>query len=318
MYRQVWIHPDERRYQRIFWLHANKIQVFQLNTVTFGVSSAPFLAVRTIQKLANDESSKFPIGARTLHDDFYVDDLLSGANTLKELIHIRDEVIEILKRGGFDIRQWASNHPRALENLPERLNDLEFLIDENPIRKTLGISWNAQHDELFYTVKTIERPNKITKRFILSEIAKIFDPLGLLGPVMLVSKILLQQCWKAKTGWDESVPHALQMTWQSFSEQLTLIDNLEINRNVLINDAIDIQFHGFSDASKAGYGGCIYVRSSNQNNEILVRLLCSKGRVAPPAGQTIPRLELCGALMLAQLYNEIHAIFASKPNKIVF
>lgn len=75
-----------------------------------------FLAVRTIQKLANDEGANFPIGAKTLLNDFYVDDLLSGANTLEELIHIRDEVIEILKRGGFDIRQWASNHPRALEN----------------------------------------------------------------------------------------------------------------------------------------------------------------------------------------------------------
>ncbi|XP_029154734.1 uncharacterized protein LOC114927846 [Nylanderia fulva] len=117
---------------------------------------------------------------------------------------------------------------------------------------------------------------------------------------MLISKILLQQCWKAKTDWDESVPHALQNVWQSFSEQLALIDNLEINRNVLINDAINVQLHGFSNASKAAYGDCIY------------------GRVAPLAEQTMPRLELCGALMLAQLYNEIHAILTFKPNKIIF
>lgn len=208
MYRQVWIHPDERRYQRIFWLHADKIQVFQLNTVTFGISSAPFLAIRRIQKLASDESSDFPIGAKTLHNNFYVDDLLSGANTLEELIHISDEVIEILKSGGFDIRQWASNHPRALENPPERLNDLEFLTDENPIQKTLGISWNAQRDESFYTVKTIERPDKITKRFILSEIAKIFDPLVYLVRSCLFLKSFCNNAGRQKqTGTNPFLTH---------------------------------------------------------------------------------------------------------------
>ncbi|XP_012521918.1 uncharacterized protein LOC105828224 [Monomorium pharaonis] len=140
MYRQIWVHPDDRQFKKIFWHYENRVRTFQLNTVTFSISSALFLAIRTIQQLANDEESKFSIGAKILKCDLYVDDLLTGANTLEELIQIRDETINILKRGGFNIRQWASNHPQALEGLNERIIDVEFITNENPILKTLGIS----------------------------------------------------------------------------------------------------------------------------------------------------------------------------------
>ncbi|XP_043284935.1 uncharacterized protein [Venturia canescens] len=318
MYRQVWVHPDDRRYQRLFWFLNDKIRVFELNTVTFGVSSAPFLAIRTVQKLATDESAEFPVGAEALMRDLYVDDLLSGADTLEKLIQIRDEVIEILKRGGFDIRQWASNHPRALRNLTKKVTNIEFLTDENPVHKTLGISWNAHDDVLLYTVKPILLAERVTKRYILSEIAKIFDPLGLLGPIILVSKILMQKCWKAKITWDESVPTALHSAWQSFAEQLLLINNLKIDRHLLINDPVDIQIHGFCDASKTGYGACIYVRSCNQEGTIHVQLFCSKGRVAPLKEETIPRLELCETLILARLYRQVHDVLTFRASKTIF
>ncbi len=104
MYEQVWLHPDDRHYQRVFWYHDGKIRVFQLNTVTFGVSPAPFLAIKTIHKLADDESSSFPLGAEILKRDLYVDDLLTGADTYDKLEKIQSQVIQVLKRGGFDIR----------------------------------------------------------------------------------------------------------------------------------------------------------------------------------------------------------------------
>ena len=296
MYRQILMHPEDRRFQRIFWYHEGEIRVFQLNTVTFGVSAAPFLAIRTIHQLANDESSSFPLGSEVLKRDLYVDDLLTGANTYGELMRIRDQVIQVLKRGGFEIRQWSSNHPRALEKLNEKSGDIEFLTDENPVRKTLGISWNSRRDELIYTVKPIPKSEKTSKRYILSEISKIFDPLGLLAPILLASKVIMQECWKANISWDESVPLDLYTSWHSFARQLELIDHLTIERNVLIDDPIDIQIHGFCDASLIGYGACLYVRSRDQSGKVRVRLYCAKARVAPigqpsdesPAIETTP------------------------------
>ncbi|XP_033222618.1 uncharacterized protein LOC117176477 [Belonocnema kinseyi] len=77
-----------------------------LMTVTFGVSVAPFLAIRTVQQLADDEGDDLKIGAKTLKHDFYVDDLSTGANSVGELLQIRNKTTDILNRGGMTIRQW--------------------------------------------------------------------------------------------------------------------------------------------------------------------------------------------------------------------
>ncbi|XP_043494162.1 uncharacterized protein LOC122519062 [Polistes fuscatus] len=198
MYRQIWIHPDDRQYQRIFWIHKDRIRTFELNTVTFGIASAPFLAIRTIKQLAKDESVNYPLGAEILNRDLYVDDLITGTDDVETLGRIRDQTIEILKRGGFNIRQWASNYRPILDKLDTKKVNVEFFSGETSILKTLGISWNTHHDHLIYTVAPIDLHEKITKRRILSEIAKIYDPLGLLGPIILTAKILIQDCWKTK------------------------------------------------------------------------------------------------------------------------
>ncbi|XP_043498383.1 uncharacterized protein LOC122521603 [Polistes fuscatus] len=137
-------------------------------------------------------------------------------------------------------------------------------------------------------------------------------------PLIVHSKILIQDCWKTKVEWDESVPNALHSSWTRFAEQLKLIDNLTIERRLIIDNHNEVQIHGFCDASQAGYGGSLYVRSRDQVGNVHVRLFCAKSRVAPLKDKTIPRLELCGALTLARLYREIRASCGIRPNKIIF
>lgn len=317
MYRQILIHPEDRRFQLIFWYHEEKIKTFQLNTVTFGVSSAPYLAIRTIQQLADDEITNFPRAAQILKNDLYVDDLLTGADSLEEIVQIRDEIIFLLRRGGFVIRQWASNHHNALDKIEEKIVDLDHMIEKNPILKTLGIVWNSRHDKLTYMVKS-ENKDKITKRLILSEIAKIFDPLGLIGPVILYAKVMMQDCWKIKMDWDESVTRELHFKWITFAEQLPLLSDISIERQLLIKEATHIELHGFCDASKIGYGACIYIRSRDKNNHVFIQLSCAKSRVAPLKETTIPRLELCGAQLLARLYEEIKPSLTFSINQSIF
>lgn len=116
MYRQIWLHENDRRYQRVLWRHNQQIGTFQLNTLTFGVSSSPYLAIRTIHKLADDERENFPKAAH-VKNHLYVDDLLTGANTISEARAIRDDIIALLSRGGFHIRQWASNNESIITDL---------------------------------------------------------------------------------------------------------------------------------------------------------------------------------------------------------
>ncbi|XP_014298655.1 uncharacterized protein LOC106693841 [Microplitis demolitor] len=116
MYRQVRVNYDDDQYQKILY-RANSIepiQTYVLNTATYGTTSAPYLAIKTLFKLAEDEQNNFPIAAQVLRKDFYVDDLLSGADTISEAIILRDELIAMLKKGGFCLRKWASNHPSML------------------------------------------------------------------------------------------------------------------------------------------------------------------------------------------------------------
>ncbi|XP_058809539.1 uncharacterized protein LOC131674714 [Phymastichus coffea] len=228
MYRQVLMHPEDRKFQKILWYHEGEIRTFVLNTVTFGVKCAPFLAIRTLVQLALDEEADFPRASILLRRDFYVDDFLSGADTLEELLAIRDEMIQLLARGGFTIRKWASNHPSALDNIDKKIFDLDCGIQGNPIKKTLGIVWDSQRDTFMYSVD-LEDPKLVkTKRRLLSQISKIFDPLGLIGPLVLFTKGLMSDCHKAKITWDESLPQDIYTKWVALAEQLPQLTKFSV------------------------------------------------------------------------------------------
>lgn len=319
MYLQILVHADDRCYQRILWRRNKEIETFQFNTLTFGVASSPFLATRVLKKLADDEHRAFPRAAEVLKSHMYMDDLLSGAESIDEARAIRDELIALLARGGFAIRQWAANDENIINDLPTSMLRVNFAFDKDISVKTLGLIWYARGDEIHYEAHLVEVTQRLTKRNILSEIAKIFDPLGLLGPIVLYAKKLMQDVWRAQLDWDESIPQGIYTAWLQFVQQFESINRISFDRRVLTNDYRDVQIHGFCDASKTGYGACLYIRSTGENNEItIVRLLCAKSRVAPLKPITIPRLELSGALLLARLYNEVESILNVVPSRIIF
>ena len=152
-----------------------------------------------------------------------------------------------------------------------------------------------------YTVDKNLNNTRITKRNMLSQIAQLFDPIGLLGPVLIKAKILMQRLWQIKCDWDESMPPEIYMAWLNYRQELGCLNDLRFERCVVIEQAINIQMHGFYDASEVAYGACIYIRSRNEKNKVSVKLLCAKSRVVPLKSITIPRLELCAALLLANL-----------------
>ncbi|XP_024875128.1 uncharacterized protein LOC112456671 [Temnothorax curvispinosus] len=303
MYRQVLIDEAQIFLQMIFWRNDPKdeISLFALLTVIYGSAAAAFLAIASIKKIATLERINYPIGAAAILDDFYVDDLLSGTDTIAGVKQIRDETTKILSKAGFQLRKWASNCPEVLEDMSSAdTGEPIHFINRNEEICTLGMHWNTSNDSFKYDIN-ISDSRKVTKRSMLSALSKIFDPLGLLGPITLVAKILIQRVWKHNLAWDETVPMDIHTAWLQFQDQLSIIHNFTIPRYVLCKQASRIQIHGFADASEKAYGACLYVRITNPQGQHSTQLLCSKSRVAPLKTITLPRLELSAAVLLVQL-----------------
>lgn len=319
MYRQIRIHPEDTKFQKILWRDHREglIKTYELNTVTYGTAPASFLAIRTLQQLAIQERQNFSLASKIVLEDFYVDDLLTGASSRKEIQRLRDEIIELLNRGDFHLRKWCSNEPSILEDLIEKSTDLHLYLRDFETQKTLGVYWHPRNGSLVHIVKPFKEQQRTTKRIMLSQITSLFDPFGLLGPVIVKAKILLQQLWENKLDWDESVPLHVTTIWNKYKKQVQAISNFTIPRYVGGESIIDNQLHGFADASERAYGAVLYVRSINAEGKHVVRLACSKTRVAPLKKLSLPRLELCAAALLAKLYEVAAKAMRIDFNKVL-
>lgn len=230
--------------------------------------------------------------------DFYVDDLITGANSKDELLYIQTSVSNALKKGCFNLRKYKSNCKYILNSDSINRND-RLGISSSII--ALGINWDPGNDSLQVSFVIPPKLEFATKRLILSFTFKIFDPLGLISPCVILPKIILQSLWQKKLDWDVPVPKDIQNSWNEFTNDLSYLLNLQVPRRVVCDKHNYIELHSFSDASQRAIRACIYLRSINKQGLINVQLLCSKSRIAPLKPTTIPRLELCAALLAAKL-----------------
>ncbi|XP_073831801.1 uncharacterized protein [Musca autumnalis] len=309
MYRQIWLEEQHTRFQRIVFRKDPKadLQDFELRTVTFGVNCAPFLAIRTLLQLASDVENELPLAAKILRRMMYVDDALAGAHELELAIRARDQLIQALSSAGFRMRKWTSNDERILNGLPsDHLLSEHFLeIEDESTAKTLGIRWNAKGDHFYFSVNPIDHKMFFTKRVVLSIIASLFDPAGWLGPVIVVAKMLMQQIWSEGIGWDQGLTGKCHDQWHQFVSDYTSVNQIKIPRWVGFQPSAQVEIHGFSDASEKAYGACVYVRVVTDDGSVRSNLLLAKSRVAPLKVVSLPRLELCGALLLSDLMGSI-------------
>ncbi|XP_037928768.1 uncharacterized protein LOC119663185 [Teleopsis dalmanni] len=309
MYRQIMVDQDDRRFQLILWRNNDNepLRTYQLNTVTYGTSSAPYLATKCLQRLAEIEESRHPTAAAIVKRDFYVDDVMTGFNSMSEALHARNELIKLLHKGGFKLRKWCGNHPKLMEGLHP--SDIAVQLDFNTMEcghiKTLGQVWIPTTDEFKIQINKNEHV-KYTKRSISSDISRIFDPLGLVSPVTVEAKLFLQHLWTLKLDWDEELSNELTCQWVRYMESLNCLNNIKQPRHLFGNEIPkSTQIHAFADASERAYGGVIYLRSITQHGQVIVRLLCAKSRLAPIKKLTTPKLELCAALLTAQLLAKV-------------
>lgn len=310
MYRQIMLAPEDRKYHKILYRFSKSepIRTYEMNTVTFGIKSAPYMAIQATFFLADLEQNRFPEAAKRIKTDMYVDDCLSGNHSIESAKNLQQELNGLFNSAQIPIRKWASNYPAALDGVPSEnkaiSSSVEIKMDESI--KTLGMTWTPATDTLHFTINMskLSCKNRITKRQLLSDASKLYDPCGLLSPITIISKIMMQKIWKLKTDWDEFVPENIQKEWNAYRADLPSIENIKIERWLKSTPNSTVSLHGFCDSSERATAALIYlVQSSNDHTSST--LVCSKTRVTPIKPITIPRLELNGAVLLANLMNRV-------------
>ncbi|XP_041565712.1 uncharacterized protein LOC121467673 [Drosophila elegans] len=232
MYRQIWVDPKHTPFQRILFRNPDRdIREFELKTVSFGVNCAPYLAIRVLQQLATDVQHSHPKASDVIRHFLYVDDILAGADS-KEDARLS---IQELNSAGFPLRKWTSNHKDILPHIPsDHLLRSDFLeIDAESMAKTLGVRWKAISDEYFFVPPELSDESSLTKRQVLSQIAKLFDPAGWLAPFVVRAKIFMQEIWLQDLGWDDELPSDLCLRWQSFLQSFSALNRIRIPRREL-------------------------------------------------------------------------------------
>ena len=325
----VAITPEHRDYLRFLWyaLDSDETIVYKFCRVVFGLTSSPFLLNATIKHHLNRyiENEQFVI--ERLKKDLYVDDLVSGSNSLAPGQELYDKSKAIMLDAGFDLRKWETNHQELRAYITSQEDyklDISPGADEttyskitcNPtVEKTnnsmvLGLEWDTNTDEFVFRFEDLLGrclAMEQTKRNLLSVSASIYDPLGLIAPITARIKTIFQILCKDKLNWDEIIPSNIASVWNKFLDELKRLREIRQQRcvfNLHLSSKFRIELHGFSDSSLELYCAVIYLRFISDCG-VTVSFLASKTKVAPLKKLTIPRLEFLGCLLLSKLIKEV-------------
>ncbi|KAG7300389.1 hypothetical protein JYU34_015993 [Plutella xylostella] len=310
MYRFIAMHPEDQPLQKIVWRDSpnEPLQEFQLTSVAYGTRAAPYLALRTLKQLAEDDGNDFPKAKPVLLNNFFMDDAIFGEHSVSEARQTRNELIQLLERGGFNLRKWASNEPSLVKDLPDsQRNPRNFNFTEAQTSKTLGLGWDPNSDEFIFSPTITNKPTKTTtKRQVLSEISTLYDPLGWLSPITIKSKILFQKLWKLQLGWDSELPDETQREWSTLRTELANMHQFAIKRWLGYTENSEMELFAFCDSSEKAYACVVYSVTRDKPGEPQLNIVAAKTKVTPcKKPQTLPRLELCSAHLLAKLINKI-------------
>lgn len=326
MYNSVLLSEADMMTHRFLWRDMNTDKVpdhYCLQTVTFGDRPSGVIAMTALRKTAEMYRDKYPETAAMIINNSYVDDILHSCGSTVEALEKITTTERILERGGFKMKQWVVSGSHDITE-DSKIIDTEF-------EKVLGMVWEPKKDQFSYKVRinfsakrknirtgpdltknemVQEIPKRLTKRMILSQVASLYDPLGLATPFTIRCKLLMRQLVTRKQegqvheqlGWDEPIPDEMHSQWVNLFQDMYTLEDLKFKRCVKPDDAIgNPTLVMYSDASTTAYSTCAYIRFELKDGTFSAQLLAAKSRIAPSRQITVPRLELCAAVLSARL-----------------
>ena len=292
----VQLAETDRNYTHFLWLSdptnpESEFSIYRFKVVLFGSASSPFMLHAALHCHLTAENSNT---AKDILANLYVDNVVSGCPTEACALEYYNEARSVMSKANFNLRSWASNSP----NLRAAAHQ-DKVADKETVVNVLGLLWDTSQDTLQLAGKRYPslESTQPTKREVLQDLSKTFDPLGVLTPVTISAKLFMQQLWQQKLNWDQPIPSKLTATWNNVVTNLAQTPNLAIPRRYLqFKTEQPLTLHVFVDASMKAYGTTIYICQGMQSSFVI-----AKARVAPLKPLTLPKLELMAAVIGARL-----------------
>ena len=312
MFHQVRTSECDRDVLRFLWWRDGKLDeqptVYRMKVHLFGGVWSPSCCSFVLRRTAEDFRDKYGDEvAETVLSNFYVDDCLKSVDTVERAVHIAHQLIELLNNGGFRLTKWISSSREVMSGIPEedqlqKVRSLDLQCEALPVERALGVNWDVENDEFSFALKAVNKP--LTRRGILSVVSSVYDPLGFLNPFVLLAKRIMQDLCRRKVSWDVSLTASDELLWRQWLADLRILNQLKHSRCFKppdFGEVVTAELHHFSDASSYGYGAVSYIRQVNREGRVHCAFVISNSRVAPMRETTIPRLELCAAVLSVKL-----------------
>lgn len=295
------LHESDRNSTRFLWpenpkSEKSRLDTYRFKVILFGSTSSQFILNATIDHHLRKNVCET---AEMISRNIYVDNVVFTSNEEKRLLDFYQNSKAILSKANFHLKEWATNSPILKSNISENQDGISATEE---FVNVLGLLWNPQTDAIGFRRQKFDG-SCLTKRKVLSQASKIFDPLGYLTPVTIRGKLFLQKLWTEKLGWDEPLEELDQTNWVDIIEDINVSTEITFNRRINVDRKIDI--HAFSDASKKAYCTAIYIVDGKSSH-----LAMAKTRLAPLSKitepkMTVPKLELAAATLSARVIGHI-------------
>lgn len=315
-FQMISICAKDRDFQRFMWWNDRKqLKVYRHTRVVFGVSSSPFLLAATLKYHLENVEVEMKGFAQNLLQSLYVDNCLTSVDNYGEYERFKSQATRLMNEAKMDLRQWECStvEVSGIGSLTSRECGLDN--GSTTSANVLGLSWDKKTDTLSCSIP--EKPEKMTKRAVLSQVHRIFDPIGFTCPALLLPKLILQKTWDLKIDWDEYLPDDLMKMFQKWVEEVPKLLLIQIPRHAFGGRICTNQLHLFVDASQDAFAAVVFVRSEDEDG-IKVQLIEAKNRVTPikkPA-PTIPRLELLSCLIGSRILKRVIETLEPKECRI--
>ena len=327
MFLQVQVAERDKSCLRFLWRPTvnEPVQIYEYQRHVFGAKSSPTCANYVLKRVAIDNEDEFPIAAKAIQNNFYMDDFIKSVETPEEAIKVFKQLQPLLSKHGFELKKWITNSDVLTNAIPEDLRSISKTkqVEVEPSQEgssVLGLQWTDTYDSLQVcrgTSKEVETP--ITQRKILSLVSSVFDPLGLFAPFNVHMRRLLKSIW-TKNGqhWDNSVEPNEEEGFLKWKAQLPEVKETSIDRKYFSTAKDKWELHLFADASEDTMCAVAYLRSQPKQYSADLAFVIGKCRVAPMRHLSIPRLEQQAAVMAVRLKEQIVKEHKSKIYKCNF